>query len=233
MQINGQCLAECPYPLVKEAGACVSCDGSCKVCSGIKTNCTACYTNTSLPFLTVTDTYLGSCVSTCANQSEYGDLVNGVCASCAALPINCDYCSSQIICNKCKTGYVLYQNACLTAAPPGYYDNNGVATLCSSICATCSLLANNCTSCIGALALNNNSCTSTCDFGEVPVNNVCVNCSTAAPNYCRTCQGTTTYCTACVVVSPQVYLFSGSCGSSCPNYTYPDSDTLTCQLCTT
>lgn len=216
------------------AGTCGSCDSTCKTCSITASNCTACYTNTSLPYLTITLAKIGSCTGSCTD-GFYGDLLNGICASCASITpsINCIHCSSQTTCLSCDSGFILYLSKCIASAPPGYYNDSNVAVKCDPNCATCSLLPTNCTSCIGTLALNNYTCMSSCDEGEVAVDNVCVTCDSSSPYYCRTCQGTRTYCTDCVVTSPLVYLFSGSCVSSsdCPNYTYPDSSSRTCKNC--
>ena len=226
---NGACVTSCPFPLVISAGSCVSCDASCKTCSNITTNCTACFTNSSLPYLIVTSTFDGSCTNNCPS-SYYGDLANGLCVLCSTLNIGCSNCASQTTCNSCdqNTSYVFFQNTCVLTVPTGYYNNSGVAAPCNSSCATCLGLADNCTSCIGALALDGNVCTSTCPTGTVMQGNLCVNCTSP----CKTCVTTTTSCTSCVLLSPSVFLINNNCSLSCPNYTFPNTSSLICELCT-
>lgn len=226
---NGQCLSECPHPLVISAGTCGSCNPTCKVCSLVDTNCTACYTNSTLPYLTTTNTSIGSCTGTCP-YSFYGDLTNGACVPCSTLNIGCTNCSSQTTCFSCDNGYIFFKNTCLLTAPIGYFNDSGVATKCDSSCATCSLLASNCTSCVGNLSLSGNQCISSCSNTSVAINNLCIACS--AVSFCQTCSGSITFCTSCILRTPNVFLTSGSCQLTCPNYTYPDTATLTCKACT-
>ena len=213
-------MTTCPHPLVINAQVCAGCDATCKTCSLVSTNCTACYTTQTLPYLSITNAFLGSCVNKCS-YGYYGDITNGLCQLCTLLNIGCANCSSQTTCYSCDPTYIFYNNTCSLTAPLGYYNSSGVASPCNSTCATCMNLANNCSSCIGNLSLSGNTCTLTCLSGQVGVSNLCTNCSAAT--FCKTCSITTTYCTSCASSSPTVYLSLGSCVPSCPNYTYPDS----------
>lgn len=226
---NGSCVTSCPFPLVINSGTCAACDAICKACSLISTNCTACYTSSTKPYLTTTSAFLGSCIGACS-YGYYGDLTNGVCQSCATLNINCTNCSSQTTCFSCDAGFVFYLNTCSKNIPLGFYNDSGKASPCSSTCATCINLADNCSSCVGNLSLNGNTCTINCPAGQVGVSNLCTNCSAAA--FCKTCSTTTTYCTSCTLSSPAVYLSLGGCVQNCPNYTYPDSSNRSCEPCT-
>ena len=232
---NNSCSSTCPSPLVPDDPtlSCVSCDSSCKVCDFIKNNCSACDTNSSFPFLIFSvSTSSGTCNSSCPSL-YYGHLVDGLCKLCSTLGIGCADCASQTTCNSCDAGLVLYLSACLSGAPPGFYDNNGVASQCDLNCATCEGTATNCTSCNGTLGLDGNFCTSTCPPGQVIVSNKCLNCTSP----CLNCSGTQTFCSACqLIASPNtVYLTGGSCvlGALCPTYTYPEPNTLRCDPCTT
>ena len=231
---NGQCVTSCPSPLVISNQTCVSCDSSCKTCFGDTTNCTACNITSSLPFLTVTSAFLGSCVSSCP-PLYYGSLVNGICDLCANLNIGCTDCSSQTTCNSCTVsqGFIFYQNTCITYIPTTFYNNSGVATACDANCATCSGSATFCTSCTGALSLSGNLCVtdSNCPAGTVAQNNLCTACDSAV--FCKTCAVTTTNCTSCLTNIPAVYLLNGACGQTCPNYTFPNASSLACEPCTT
>ena len=204
----------------------MSCDSSCKVCSGVTTNCTSCYTNSSLPYLIITTSFVGGCFASCPSL-YYGDLANGVCTLCSSLNIGCDNCSSQTTCYNCNlnTAYVFYINTCVLTIPTGFYNNSGVASACNSTCATCDVLANNCTSCIGALGLDSNQCVNPCPAGKVVEVNICVACI----NPCKTCTGTSTNCTSCVTnLVSQTYLINGGCQTTCPNYTFPNTSSLIC-----
>lgn len=137
-------MTSCPYPLVINNGACADCNINCKTCIITATNCSSCYTNSSSPYLT-TKNNLGSCSNLC-DDYYYGDLVNGLCQSCASLPINCKNCSSVSTCYACDPGFVLYNSQCLNYTPTGFYNNSGVASPCNSTCATCNN-SNQCLSC--------------------------------------------------------------------------------------
>jgi len=226
---NGQCVSQCPSPLVINNGVCANCDTSCKTCSLIYINCTACYTNSSLPYLSLTNTSLGSCLASCS-FTYYGDLTNGACFKCSTLPLNCDNCSSASTCYDCNSGYIFYNSQCLNYTPIGYYNNSGMATLCNSSCGTCVNLANNCTSCI-SLSLSYNRCIANCPSGTVSVNLICTAC-TYQGYYCFECYNIPTNCTSCYRnITPPVYLIGGSCLSSCPNYTYADTGSASCLPC--
>ena len=59
---------------------------------------------------------------------------------------------------------------------------------------------------------------------------VCTACDSAV--FCRTCSGTTTNCTSCLTsVSPAVYLSNNVCGQTCPNFTFANTSTATCDNC--
>ena len=133
---NGSCVTECPFPLVIESGACVSCDSSCRTCSTVTTNCTSCYSNSSQPFLSTTSAFLGSCVATCP-QFTYGNIAEGACSACSGLTINCNDCASATTCNSCDTSFVLFNSECLGTTPAGYLNSSGVAVQCDADCSTC------------------------------------------------------------------------------------------------
>ena len=186
--------------------------------------------NSTTPYLSVSSSYLGSCITSC-NNTYYGDLVDGMCKLCSTLNINCNNCSSQTTCYSCNTGFMLYLNTCISTPPLGYYNNGGVATLCDSNCATCSNFAINCTSCVGNLNLDNNICILNCPAGKIGLNNLCQACNSTV-YFCKTCWTTQTYCTSCVLATPAVFLSLGYCVTTCPNYTYPDAANRSCEPCT-
>lgn len=168
---NGTCVTSCPYPLVINSGVCASCDPLCRMCSLVSTNCTACYTNSTKPYLVISNSgssILGDCKSTC-DFLFYGDLTNGICQNCSLVPnLNCKNCSSASTCYDCNTGFVLYQGKCNNFTPTGYYNDGGVAVLCNSSCSSCNTFVD-CTGCV-SLFLLSFRCVDTCPAGKVGQN---------------------------------------------------------------
>jgi proprotein convertase subtilisin/kexin type 5 len=98
---------------------------------------------------------------------------------------------------------------------------------CAGDCKTCSVTTTNCTSC-KILNLEGNACVSNCTVGSIPISQICTTCTSP----CATCSITLTNCTSCLGgLSPQKYLTANTCQQTCPNFTYPNSSTLTCASC--
>ncbi len=219
---NSQCLTQCPPDLVNKSGVCSPCDSPCAACSLTSTNCTSCLSTSSTPHY-LNNTCWGACPSTYYNESTTGN-----CLLCSTQPINCKLCSSAITCIACDPTYMLFpvNSSCLNFVPAGYVNISGVAYSCDGECATCSIVTTNCTSCKTKNLLGN-ACIDTCPSSYVPIGKLCVSC--ASP--CYTCSSITTNCTSCVAQSPALYLSNNLCISSCPNYTYPNTSTLSCLPC--
>jgi proprotein convertase subtilisin/kexin type 5 len=81
---------------------------------------------------------------------------------------------------------------------------------CAGDCKTCSVTTTNCTSC-KILNLEGNACVSNCTVGSIPISQICTSCLGG--------------------LSPQKYLTANTCQQTCPNFTYPNSSTLTCASC--
>lgn len=206
------CVSICPSPKVNNSGICSYCSSSCLTCSINYDNCTSCNTSTSLPYL-----YSQKCLGDCP-ELYYESIADGLCILCSTLNIGCANCTSTSTCGTCDSGYIFYQSRCLTEAPPGYYNNTGYAQACDAAadCATCTILAYNCTSCISK-ALEGNDCVDTCTPGYINVNSICTICTSP----CKTCSGLVTNCTSCdPTLTPEVFLSNYKCTATCPTYTY-------------
>ena len=142
---NGSCADSCPPGgnLAPDSGVCTACNSICLTCSNTITNCTSCNTSSANPYF-VNNTCLSSCPILFYNISSTGQ-----CVSCVSANINCINCSSVSTCLSCDTSFIYFaaNKSCLSTAPNGYVNISGVATLCNSNCATCSVTTTNCTSC--------------------------------------------------------------------------------------
>jgi hypothetical protein len=128
----------------------------------------------------------------------------------------------------CTSGYLLYNNTCVTACPANQLTNdNQKCVPCSTNfvnCSTCSASA--CLSCnYGRLA--NGSCLP-CDPGTYDLAGSCANC----PSSCSTCTSQTS-CQACV---PNYYLYLAACVDNCPRNMVPNGTQCTpclaqCAVC--
>jgi hypothetical protein len=123
--------------------------------------------------------WINDCLKSCPDM--YYE-VPWTCASCSALNMNCQYCVSATVCEKCDAGFVFFDGKCLTEAPPGYVDIGGVAQPCTPDCATC---VNDRTTCKSCLTLNllGTVCQATCPPTTLPINKKCTPCSLT----CKTC----------------------------------------------
>ena len=111
----------------------------------------------------------------------------------------CDNCTNATYCYSCYEGYLFSNNLCVklcSVTLPFYYGSSCLSGCidgtflmsdqvtcnnCSSICATCSLSANNCTKCVGAFLYNYN-CVSKCPSGYYANDElVCARCTPTTP----------------------------------------------------
>ena len=141
---NGSCLSACPSggTLAPLNGVCTPCDSTCLTCSLTVTNCTTCNISSANPFL-----MSNQCLTACP-PNYYNVSVTGTCVLCATAGINCVNCASSSTCLSCDLGFVFFQStSCLSATPSGYVNISGIAVACTGDCKTCSVTADNCTSC--------------------------------------------------------------------------------------
>lgn len=244
------CLSSCPalgtYPnnLIQ---TCSPCAVGCLQCFGSTSiNCTACGTVAGSHY------YLNQ--ATCATTCPTGFFIDDTnfpnrCVSCSA---PCSTCiGSASACTTCLSGYYMYAGGCVTSCPAGYFASistdptiKGLCQQCTSGCTACFAAGlNSCSACgtitstLYFLALNTNTCSTTCPSGQFPdsASNLCVACSSS----CRTCSLLASNCTSCRTIGTTVaYLSNFACVTVCPAgyYTNVPADislSNTCEACTT
>ncbi|KAM3131005.1 hypothetical protein pb186bvf_016923 [Paramecium bursaria] len=209
----GGCFNPCPDQFFNNKDTsgtliCSSCITGCKTCSN-STSCIECSTGFLLQ---------GSiCVTTCGNTFYASS--NTTCSSCGNLCATCAMANSTLTCSACQTGAFKFDvTNCVSTCPGGYFQSSQTAcTQCDKTCATCSNTAGNCITCpqnaSPALYLQGSACTSTCDVGSFPDTSTgsCISCATN----CLTCTNAQ-ICTKCSQASSILYLYQGSCRTSCP-----------------
>ncbi|EGR31372.1 leishmanolysin family protein, putative [Ichthyophthirius multifiliis] len=225
-------------------GFCVknmTCDSSCLACSGTATYCTKC---SSPLFL---DKVLAKCVvSTSCPSTTFANTTNQECTNCTLT--GCTKCLNSSTCSTCAVGYRLVGSVCSNCTSPCLTCQSTSSTSCLS----CELITQ---------FLNGNSCVTTCPVGTYPdtFTKLCKACSltgcsacssatvctTCTSEYtlisntcvipslctfpCQTCYSTdNTICTSCV---SGYYLFYQNCFTTCPQETYLETSTGTCQWC--
>lgn len=135
--------------------------------------------------------------------------------TCLACTLNCSTCTgSTTFCTSCVNGTYLYNTSsptCVTTCPSPLLINtlNQTCSGCHSTCATCSVEANNCTSCASSLLLQGNACKSVCNVGYYPLGGLCLIC----PGNCSACVSNVS-CTAC---TNSTYLYITACVTACPS----------------
>lgn len=148
---------------------------------------------------------------------------------------NCfrNYTGEDCSISKCVAGqfYNALDDTCGVACPSGYYQN-----LYSKACMPCN--RQKCDQCAGQPAIctachynatnpqvkYDGKCLSACPNGTYKSGDICVDCITTTPNFCKNCVGSNTSCTSC---QPNLYLSNptmGTCGATCPSATYRHQD---------
>lgn len=127
-----------------------------------------------------------------------------------------------------------YGGVCYAACPNVTYTSGLSCIACDASvnCNTCINTATTCTSCLGGLYLDLNSCTATCPSQRATIDLVHNECVASCPSYLRTVGGT------CVFCANGTYLFNSICASNCSNGTgaslyYPDDTYHACMVCDT
>jgi len=126
----------------------------------------------------------------------------------------------------------MYQNNCISTCPGGFTVSNSVnktCDLCSSSCATCLGVVDNCTTCGAGTIKFNGQCLTNCSASLYIYIDQCVaNC--VSP--CLTCQIHADTCLSCTTNSSSfLYLLNGRCLTLCPPFYYKNISTMTCDSC--
>ena len=216
---TGACTIVCNSNQFLQGETCVDCDPDCKTCGTSAAHCTSCAT----PLLASG----GDCIHACPFNKVN---VSNACANCDSSCLTCSN-TGPASCLSCRTGYVLLNGYCVTAAQCTAAQRyvSGVNCLpCHADCRTCTGSgANQCTQCVdSALSLDSGRCVSACDPGDFldTATSRCLACSST----CTNCTSTSTTCTAC---APGKYLVGTVCVDTCPQRTYANDETRQCLSC--
>ena len=145
------CISVCPTDYIPLNSTCYSknCAVGCSYCLQ-NGSCSKCQTG----FFT----FNNSCISTCPSQF-FPFVSNSTCGQCQMA--NCSNCteSAPQNCSMCTSGLTLSPNksACIQGCSVGYFPLNGICSLCSSGCASCSNQTQ-CAVCLTGFTLNNGIC---------------------------------------------------------------------------
>lgn len=137
---------------------------------------------------------------------------------------NCISCTSGTSCTKCKTGYLLQNNLCVSKCSTGYIKVGSNCNKCTSPCKTCSTSVTACLSCENNYFLSGTKCVKECPIGFYANKKTskCEQCDKS----CELCESDPTKCTKC----PSNYtLYNNSCYTQCPSGTTKIGNS--CQPC--
>ena len=106
-----------------------------------------------------------------------------------------------------------------------------LAKTCHSSCTECfGSASSQCYSCISSSFLSGNTCSAGClaGYGQVTGSNICILCDLR----CTACSINSTYCSACQSIAPNnAFLYLSTCVNPCPNGTFANTATRTCDPC--
>ena len=204
---------------------CVRCHPSCKTCyASAYDECESC----SVGFL-----YDNRCLSSCPPGTFYEP--GSVYDQCRRCPWMCKSCTgdSYSNCTECDDDYFVYDGYCTDSCPTGTYRDYTKKTnpcqKCYPSCETCyGPDETNCMSCEDDQTLTRGTCYPSCYYGQYRAFNgsgdsTCEYCHAA----CRACYGPSD--DECFTCSLGRVLYNDQCVDTCPNGTYPYSDS--CQSC--
>ena len=259
--VIGDCLGTCPagYYGDSTSNTCELCAKdysnmlkSCRICSAKTLNdCLSCYSGAYLH-----PAAGGPCLPSCPT-GFWADNSTNICQQCyqsAVDPFTCAACNGPYFnhCLACNAPGFLdpLTDSCVSVCPTGYWGDTS-----TRVCLTCYSTEdpyavhgtcrscygpndNQCTSCFsGRFYLNtSDTCVLNCPDGWFPnmTNNSCDPCFATSSfqstsRTCATCVGPNYYeCLSCL---PDSWLYQNQCLSVCPDGTYPNNDTLTCDPC--
>lgn len=187
---NGFCYVNCPAGSVASlnTSSCVACNSPCATCTEHPSKCTTCSSCCGSLFNF-------QCLTSCP-VGTYS--INGTCQYCS---YSCATCiGSNSTCTSCPSGKVLYNGACYDKCP--YVMIGGICTFncarglyktpinqcvnCDSTCATCDVVAKNCTSCVSGFALNG-ICVKNCPLNYFGDKGLCKACNVECDGCVNTC----------------------------------------------
>lgn len=204
------CLTTCPDGQYANASSfrCLLCSANCLTCVNSSSNCLTC------GFSSIgVNLYLSGnkCVATCP-QGQWGNSTNYTCDDCTGGCLACTgpSLSECTLCgNYSNSTYYKHISAtiCNTTCPDGQFISASIphfCQLCSSICVTCSEVADNCTSstCAANYFYLDNECLNVCPNNYYPDRSTreCKGCASG----CATCFGADN--SSCTVCNDQFYL---------------------------
>jgi hypothetical protein len=224
---NGFCYVNCPSGSVASlnTSSCVTCNSPCGTCTEHPSKCTSCSSCCGSLFNF-------QCLTSCP-VGTYS--INGTCQYCS---YSCATCiGTNSTCTSCPSGKVLYNGFCYDTCP--YVMIGGICTFncakglyktpinqcvaCDSTCATCDVVAKNCTSCASGFALNG-TCVKTCPLNYFGLNGLCQPCNAE-------CNGCLNTCSNCINCAAGYYKCGSLCVKTCNPNQFPDYSSSTCITC--
>lgn len=129
--------------------------------------------------------------------------------------------------------FYLTTDVASTACRWGIAEMVVLVKLCDNACRECYGSSNTeCTACKSAYYHLNDSCLTNCptNYGRVTSNKTCVLCD----DRCQQCQESATNCSSCTTNGTyEAFLLVDECLAVCPNTTYANTTTHTCEACNT
>ncbi|XP_075432321.1 proprotein convertase subtilisin/kexin type 5-like [Ascaphus truei] len=217
------CTMLCPNGQFALNSQCVDCHPSCEECVGHEPyECTECGIDQDgiERFL-----HRSRCKIHCP-RSFYQEQDTYTCQSCL---LNCELCTNDNSCQKCKVNYMLQNGACyLMQCIAGQVEDpeTGECLDCESGCKICAVDdPESCSSCLEGYFLYRHQCLRHCPQKTYEDNGrkLCFAC----PSWCLDCKNET-HCSSC---QTGYYLHDTRCTLKCSNGTFQDSSSWQCEDC--
>lgn len=143
-------------------------------------------------------------------------------------PTDCLQCDYQGKCTRCKTGFFINGNSCVTPCPQYYISDSIQCVKCDTNCLRCQQ-DGRCVECRSGLSLTStgNCVSPSCPLSElISSSTSCASCLSP----CLTCTAVPTQCTSC---TNSTYLISSNstCNETCPSDQFADTMSRTCRAC--
>lgn len=224
--LTGDCYKPCPEFTYADKS-----DNTCKNCSDTE-RCLQCPTGPNICELCKSGVLVeGKCADKCPDGTFFCDLSN----KCQICKDNCLLCSSKSSCSKCKEGFILNENECISACPPRTVLSDNKCVPCGNGCETCCPQdQKKCLSCSTPLKLYQKTCVEECPAGTFATieneKEICKPCGT----HCLTCVSEQ----ECKICQESFVIFEGLCVDNCPNgyanvkgICLPCADQVKCNKC--